>query len=139
MGDEIKRDFAAHEQRLRLTIVTPQHGAHAGKELTQLERLDDVIVRAEVEPGNPIIEVVVSRDDQDRHQCARGSRRLENFDPRHLRQTDVEENEGMFCTCERRAPLGPVAHPIDSHALIAKAAKERLANHWIVFNQQNTH
>src|SRR5215475_3224439 len=139
MGDEIEGDLAARDQRLSLTIVSPQHRPNAGKELTQLERLDDIVVRSEVEPGDPIVEAVAGGDDQNRHQRAGGPRGSEDVDPRHLRQTDVKESKSMFRACERSTPLGAVAHPIHVHPLIAEAAQESLANHRVVFNQQNTH
>src|SRR5260370_39745445 len=101
MGDEIERDFAAHEQRLRLTIVASHHSPHAGKELTQLERLDDIIVRAEIEAGDPIVEAVAGGDDQDRHQGARCSRGLEGFNTRHFRQTGLDENVRSLRAGER--------------------------------------
>jgi hypothetical protein len=50
-----------------------------------------------------------------------------------------KEYESMFCTSERRAPFGPVAHPIDRQPSSLRPRTSALANHWIIFNQQNTH
>ncbi len=44
-----------------------QDRAHAGDQLLGAERLDDVVVGAKLEPGDPIGLVTASGQDDDRH------------------------------------------------------------------------
>ena len=45
----------------------PHHRADAGQQLAEAERLDDVVVRAELEPDHPIDLLPLGGDDDDRH------------------------------------------------------------------------
>ena len=53
----------------------PQHRAHAGKQLLERERLDQVVIGAEGEPGKPVVQPVAGREEDDR-DVSRGSQPL---------------------------------------------------------------
>ena len=52
VGDEMLA--LVDHRRLGVVAAAAQHGAHAGGELARAERFGDVVVRAQVEPGDAI-------------------------------------------------------------------------------------
>ena len=59
-----------------------QHGADPGDEFPRLERLDDVVVGTELEPGHPVDDVVAGREHDHRDRRAGRPERAEDVETR---------------------------------------------------------
>ncbi len=95
--------------RLRLPLRATQQRAHPRHELVRAERLRDVIVRADLEPDDPLRLVGAGRQHDDRNG---GGPRLAAHDPAdlktvHLRQHQVEHQQVGRTIRERLERLPP--------------------------------
>lgn len=84
--------------------------AHSGEHLPCLERFDEIVVRAEIEPGHPIIKPVARRDDQHRCIDSPPPRRLQKLKTFSARQPEVEQHNRMSAIGERGFRLSAGAH-----------------------------
>ena len=71
-------------QRAVAGAGSPQQRAHARAELLDRERLHQVVVRARVEPFDPVVDRVARGDDEDRHGVLAAAQR-----PAHLDAADL--------------------------------------------------
>ena len=95
---------------------SPQQGAHAREQLLALERLDEVVVGARVQPLDARVERVAGGQDQDRHVVV-GAQRARDVEAVELGQAEVEDHEigheraavlqSRGCRRRRRAPHSP--------------------------------
>jgi N6-L-threonylcarbamoyladenine synthase len=108
-------------------------------ELLEGERLDEVVVGAEVETADAVGHRVVRGDDDDGEVAlgaAQAPRPLEAVDPR---QPDVEDDEveGLVLDREQRA-LGAL-DAVDRIARVAQAPGEPVGEHGVVFDDEQAH
>ena len=59
--------------RLGAAAAAPQHGAGAGGDLGRLDRFDQVVVSAFVQPGDALLKAVTRCQDQHRHAFGAGA------------------------------------------------------------------
>ena len=67
-----------------------EHGPDAGDELARAERLDHVVVGAELEAGDPVDLVAAGREDQDR-DAGVAADRADDVEAVDARQAEVED------------------------------------------------
>ena len=77
----VERHAAGREQRLGPAGVAAQHGADAGVELVELERLDQVVVGAGVEAGDPVAARVAGGEHDHRRRIVAGAGGAQHREP----------------------------------------------------------
>ena len=117
----------------------PQERTDARRELGQLERLDHVVVGAGVEPGDAIGDGVARGDDQHRTRVAAPAHAAQHVETFLARQPEVEQHEVVHVLGERELGRAAVAHPVDGEAVLAQSAADRLADHRVVFGEEQAH
>ena len=135
------------EQRLGAAGVAAQHGADARVELVELERLDEVVVGAGVEPGDAVAaRVARGEHDHRRRVAARAQRRAAprarrrgRRRPGAARQAEVEQDQVEALARQRAVGGGGVAHPVDGVAFEAQRPLQALADHAVVFDEEKAH
>ena len=82
----------------------------------QIERLDQIIVRAAVEALDAVLHRVARRQDQHRNLVSRTAQASQNFQSREPRQAEIEDHGRVLARlqCELRGDT--VLHPIDAAA-----------------------
>ena len=107
--------------RCRADVAAPQHRAHARGELAQTERLGDVVVGADVEPGHAIALARARREHDDRHACGARPRAEDaaDFESAQHRQIEVEDDQIRRALGDRlqRFVAGPDDLDVDVAAL----------------------
>src|SRR4029077_2180402 len=90
VDDEIAapQDIAPRDRR----VGAPQHRPHARYELAWAERLGHVVVRAELEAGQPV-RLLDSRGEHDDRHVALTPQRPGDLEAVHARQPEVEDDE----------------------------------------------
>ena len=121
--------------RLRPGGRPARDGADAGDQLAQPERLDDVVVGAELEPDDPVGLLAARGDDDDRHVGALAQLPAD-VEPVGVREPQVEQDEVRLGRLERRR-TGRGA--LDLEALAAEPLDERLGDCVLVLDDQDAH
>ena len=138
-GRRIELDHAVAEHRPTLPALAPYDRAQAREQFAGLERLDQIVVGAEIEAANPLLDAVPRGHDQDRQLVAALTQAAEHRKAVPPRQTEIEQqgligHGGRAGECRRA-----VAHPVDRMAGIAQGLLGRRAEHGIVLDQQDPH
>ncbi len=68
-------------------------GTQPGSQLLVGERLDQVVVRAGIQPGHPVTDRVASGEDEDRDLRTRGPDPSRDLEPGHIREPEVEDDD----------------------------------------------
>ena len=103
------------EHRLAAPGMAPQHGADARVQLVELEGLDQVVVGTGVEPRDAVAVL------------------------RGVGQTEVEQHEIEALGGERRVRRRRVIDPVDRVPLLAQRQTQAVADHPVVFDEQQSH
>ncbi len=121
--------------------VAAQQCAHARRQLVQAERLRQVIVGARIEPSDPIGDGVARRDDQHADAIARPAQLAQQLEAAFARQTEIEQHHRIRVL--RGGDRGParlaVRHAVDRVAVLRERLLQRLADHRVVFDEQDAH
>ena len=139
MRRRIERDRTPLDDRRRAAGAAAQQRADPRRELGQLERLDDVVVGARVEALDAIGDRVARGDDQHRPRVAAPAQRAQHVEAFLARQPEVEQHEVVDVLGERHFGGAAVAHPVDREAVLPQTAADRLADHRVVFGEQQAH
>ena len=107
----------------------------ARDELAQPERLDEVVVRAELEPDDSVDLFASRRDDDDRDRRAR-PQLAADLEAVHVGQPEVEQDDVRLVGGERLLP-GRRAHDLEAFA--PQALRERDRNRVVVLDEQHIH
>ena len=112
------------------------HGADAGQQLGEGERLDDVVVRARIEPHHAVLERVARGQNNHRRLEAAAPDRREDLDAVPAGQTQVEQDEVE--TVRRQAKERRLAGGLDDHvvALALEPLAERLGHLPLVLDHE---
>jgi D-alanyl-D-alanine carboxypeptidase/D-alanyl-D-alanine-endopeptidase (penicillin-binding protein 4) len=139
--DGVEQQLAMAQQVRLARDVAPQERTHARPELVQAEGLGQVVVGARVEPGDAVGNGVARRDDQHAHPVAGPADLLQQVEAALARQPEVEQHQavGLRARGERRPPGLAVAHPVDRVAVLLQRLLQRLADHGVVFDEEDAH
>ena len=88
-------------------LAAADQRAHARLELGQVERLGHVVVGAEVEALDPLLERVARGEDQHRHARAPVAQAPQHRQAVELGQRDVEHHQVVAACRERRLAASP--------------------------------
>ena len=116
--------------------ASPQDGSHAGHQLTEAERLGDVVAGSQLEAEHDVDLGVPGRDHDDRHRLE-GAHLLADLDAGLVGQHDVEEDEVGVHPVEEAQRLVPVARRLDGEALPGQARREGLSIRLLVVDHQD--
>ena len=130
---------SGHKARDGPALPAAKDGPHSRQQLPNLERLDEVIVGAEIEAPDPIVEPIARRNDEHRRVQPLAPRGLQQVETVSAGQAQIEQNDRMRAVAQRGLGLPSVAHPVDGHAFRLERARQALSNHHVVFDQQNAH
>ena len=114
-----------------------QYGAHAGDQLTRVERLAEIIVGADLE-SDDAVDIFFQRGEQDdRHAGALGAKVAAKIEPRAVRQHHVEHDQVDLVRGKLLAQLAAVCREQHAETLALDIAGEQLADFRIVVDDEN--
>src|SRR5882724_9308214 len=70
-----------------------QYGAHAGHHFVEIERLDDVVIGAGIEAGNPLPNFIARRENDDGRGAAALTHCAQDAEAVTLRQPEIEKHQ----------------------------------------------
>ena len=107
--DEVDLQVARLQPKHVRRPAAAEHRADAREQLGQRERLDQIIVGAQVQPAHPIVDAVARGQDQHRRLDLALPQRLQDLEPAAARQHQVEHDQvERFCVGAEK-PSSPVA------------------------------
>ena len=122
--------------RRRRVAARRVHGADARDELAEAERLDDVVVGAELEADDAVDLLAPRGHHDDRHVAsARAARRQTSKPSMSGRRRSSRTRSGSAAS----SASAPVATRVDLEALAAQALDERLGDRVLVLDDQHLH
>ncbi len=94
---------------------------HPDPQLRHLERLGQVVVRADLEPADPVLQGGASGQHQDRRRIAAPPERLAHLPAVDAGEHQVQDDGGILPLSGQRQRLDAVAGPIDGVARLLQA------------------
>jgi hypothetical protein len=118
VGIDVQREIAYPQRRRPPGRAAAQQGTDAREQLLALERLDQIIVRARIEPLHPGLHGVARGQDQDRYVVFAAQRAcdLEAVEPGQAEIEDHEVRRERPPLLERRPPVAGRADLVSLHA-----------------------
>lgn len=108
-------------------------------QLIEVEGLDQIVVGSRVESLHPVGDCVPGRDDEYRQSGMTRPQALQHVQPVPPGQPQVEQEQIELLGAQHL--LGGIAlvHPIDREAIAPQTGTNRLADHRVIFNEQQSH
>jgi hypothetical protein len=119
---------------------TAQQRPHARQQFVEIERLDQVIVGACIEPGDAIAHHIAGGERQHGHLVAAGAQIGQQLQAVAPRQAKVEQQQRVRrASIEGARASQSILDPVDGMAVFTQAFGHGGADHRIVFDQQQAH
>ena len=121
--------------------VAAEQRAHPRRQLVQRKRLDQVVVGAGVEAGHAVGNRIARRHDQHADAISGAADFAQQLEAGLFRQAQVEQHQrvGAVGGVQRHLGREAVLDPVDRVALLLQRSLERLADHRVVFDQEDAH
>ena len=139
-GQEIERQVAGRQtRRFRGAGRAPDERLHAGEQLGEGERLGQVVVAAGLEAADAIVDGAPGAEDQHRHADAPGAQRVDQRQPVHARQLDVDDRRVVGLSQRLLEARLPVGRPIDREPRFPEPLLDKPRNRLVVLDQEHAH
>jgi len=123
----------------RLPLRTARQGAHARFQFSQLEGLDQIIVRTQVETAHAVLDAVQRGENQ--HRCGQlaVAQVLQHLESIHAGQTDIENDQIEVLGGQGAVGLAAGIDAIDSVVAGPQGAGQAIGQDGVVFSDQDSH
>jgi hypothetical protein len=115
--------------------AAPGQGPHPRLQLGQRERLGHVIVGAQVEAVDALLDRIGRRQDQHRQQRGTRAQAAQHLQPGHFGQAQVQDQQVEFLGRQGGVGLLAVADAIDGVARLAQRAGQSVCQDAIIFGK----
>ncbi len=126
------------DRRRALSDAPPRERAQACREFGQVERLDQVVVRAGIEAADPVGEAVARRQYQHRWRRGQLAQRRQQREPVAVGQPQVEDH-ARIVPRQEGARRAEAFRPVDCVRFLDQEVPHGEAERPIVFDQQYPH
>jgi len=117
-----------------------QHGTQPRLQLGQVERLEDVVVRAGVEAAHPRLDAVARGQDQrGQVRAATATQAPQHLHAVHVGQAEVEDHRVVDRCCRSRQRLLAARDRIDGESPPAQVRRDHLAHGPVILDEQHPH
>ena len=125
------------QRRRRALRGEAQLRAHAGRELGERERLDEVVDRARVESGDAILDLAARGEHDHGHVRLRLPQRAEDLQAGAAGEHQVEHDQVEALAQRAALALDPVEGSLDGEPLGFEAAFDEVDDSRLVLDQEN--
>ncbi len=137
MGVGVEGEVADPQRGHPARRPPPQQRAHPRQQLLPLERLDEVVVGADVQPGDARVQRVARGQHEDRRVVLVGAQLAGDVEAVHPRQAEVEHDQVGEEGVDLVQRLDPVAGELHLVALQAQRALEHLGDLLVVLDDEH--
>jgi len=120
----------------RFGAAPPEYCVDARHQLPRVERLRQVIVRAQLEPYDAV-DVVAPRRQQDHRNRRNPPQPPQHFKPVHSREHHVEHHENVFPRFRPFQPRRAVRRGLRGKALVLQKLPDQFAQFVVVVDDEN--
>ena len=139
VGVGVQREIADAQRGHAARRAAPQQRAHAGQQLLALERLDEIVVGADVQPLHARLQRVAGGEHQDRRVVAVVAQALGDVDAVQPRQTEVQDDDVRQEGVRLVEAAHAVAGELDLVALEAQRALQDLRDLLVVLDDEHAY
>jgi hypothetical protein len=139
VGRGIEAKVTDFEHGRALPRPSADERPHARRELGEAERLDQVIVSADVEASHLVLDGGASREHQHGWPAPQFPQSPADGESVDLGEHHVEHDRGVVVLGAHPQPVGAVGGDVDGIAVVAKAAFEERGHSELVFDDENSH
>jgi hypothetical protein len=82
----VEAELSIAQKRRRAAALSAEHGAHPCQQFADLERFDQIVIRAEIEPIDALIDAIPSSNDDDGEPAAERTQAPKDIPTVRLRQ-----------------------------------------------------
>ena len=123
LADLVIGEVAVAHQWGGTCMTTTRQGAYPRLQLIQRERLGEVVVRAKIETTHAILNAVQGSENQHWHLGFAHTQSLQDFQPAHLGQAEIQDNQIKLAICGR--PISVLASIDAIHGVPGVAQRVR--------------
>src|SRR6516225_328407 len=139
LGIEIDYQVAGLDHRLRVAFGAAHDGVDARHQLVLVERLGHVVVGAEAEASDLVLDAGKSGEDQNGRLHLGDAQRAQHLEAGHVREVQVEQDDVVVVEFAEIDALFAQIGGVDVEALGFEHQLNRLSGGAIVLNQQYAH
>ena len=136
---DVDDDIAMHEFFVRAPGRAAAGAAHARRQLIEVEGFDDEVVRARIQTGHPVDDLIARRDDQDRPVIAAAAQGRQRLHAILARQGQVEQQTAIAVQAHGHMRAFGRLHPVDRIAGLLQPHLRGAPQLGVVFCQQYAH
>ena len=131
----------AHPQHglLRRRRAAPEQRVDPRAQLGERERLHQIVVGAGPEPGDPVLDLSLGAQEQDRCFSPRAAHRPDDGDPVELGQHAVDHRHVVVAAERQHEPVAAVMGDIDGKPALGKPLGDETRRFGVVFDDQCAH
>src|SRR3989344_2044756 len=139
VGVEIDDEVARLDDRLRVPLGATHHRMDAGDEFVAVEWLGDVIVGAQAETLDLVLDAGEAGEDDDRGFDLADTQIAEDIETRHVGQIEVEQDDVVVIELAEVDAFLTEVGGVDVEALGLEHQLDGLSGRTVVFDEQNAH
>ena len=117
----------------------PDQRADTREQLVEIVGFEHIVVCTCIEAGHTLLHRVAGGDYQHRGGVLARAQRLEHFHAVAPGQAQVEQHQVVALAAQRGVGHFAVSHPVDREMLCPQQVEHGLADHGVVFDQQQAH
>ena len=139
LGVEVDDEVVDLNDGLGVTPGAAHDGVDARHQFVLVERLGHIVVGAEAETLDLVLDTRESGEDQGRRLHSGGTQAAQYLEARHVRQIEVEQNDVVVVHLAEIDPFFTEIGGVDVEALGFEHQRDRPRSGAIVFDQQYAH
>jgi len=139
MGLRVKPQPAHFDVRTGAAGAAAGERVHAGDQLVQIKRFDQIIVSAGVQPGHAMGHRIARAENQHRRIVLASAQLLQHRQSVLTRQAQIEQHQIKGMAGQRGIRGKAILDPIHGPIFAPQTARNRSADHRVVFHQQDAH
>ncbi len=138
-GDGVQDEGAALEERALLFGTPANEGVYAGDQLSEIERLDQIVIGAPVEAFDSVIDGILGRQHDDGRVFPLLTQLLDRLKAIDAGQHDVDDETVVVGGSALGQALFTVVGAVDGEPVFAEAFGENLDEVLVILDDQNFH
>ena len=137
LGGQVDRHVGRGQDGAGPSLRAAKHGAEPGQQFVERERLAEVVIRASIEPRDPVGDGVSGGQEQDGRVAVALAEAAEDRQAVLARQPPVEDHEIPVAVLQHRPGDLAIGDPLGDVPFLAQPSDDRCGDQLVVFDHQD--